>query len=143
MGGMLWSLTMSDEAHVDGDGGTCSAGGWVFIKPAIFAPIVLVGLLVWAAFELSPWALIGIPFAVLGTLSGQPNLNLADGCLAYIATIGGFLLISVHSEIGLTIAISSYAGLWGGAIEKRIRAVPYDPNLFPPAPTSDTAASDE
>jgi hypothetical protein len=63
--------------------------------------------------------------------------------LAYIATIGGFLLISVHPEIGLTIAFSSYAGLWGGAIEKRIRAVPYDPNMFPPAPMSYTAASDE
>lgn len=135
---------MSDGAEVNGGIGTDSVGESVLIKPAIVAPIVLTGLLIWAAFEMSPWALIGIPFAVLGTLCGQPNGNLGDGCLAVICGAVGLLIFTfLHQEIGMFIFASSIGGFFAGVFEKRVTAVPYDPSLTPTEEATETSAPDE
>ena len=101
------------------------------IKPAVVAPIIAIAVIIGFAFTWSLWALIGIPFAVLGTICGQPNLNLADGCLALIAVAFGMLIVTFHKEIGFAIAASSLGGMLAGAVEKRIRAVPYDGEPLP------------
>lgn len=99
------------------------------IKPAIVAPIIAFAVIIGFAFTWSPWALIGIPFAILGTICGQPNLNLADGCLPLIVIGIGLLTATLHREIGLAIAASSFGGMLAGAAEKTIRMVPYDGEL--------------
>ncbi len=91
------------------------------IKPSVVAPIVAIAVIIMLAFSWSVWVLVGIPFAVLGTICGQPNLNLADGCLALIAIGIGLLIAAFHREIGFAIAASSFAGILGGAVEKTIR----------------------
>jgi hypothetical protein len=96
------------------------------IQPAVAAPIIAIAVIIWFALTWSPWALIGIPFAVLGTICGQPNLNLADGCLALAAVASGLLITTLHRDIGFVIAASSLGGMLAGAAEKTIRAVPYD-----------------
>ena len=96
------------------------------IKPALVAPIMAFAVIVGFAFTWSPWALIAIPFAILGTICGQPNLNLADGCLPLIAIGVGLLIATFHREIGFVIAASSFGGMLAGAAEKTLRRVPYD-----------------
>lgn len=105
------------------------------IKPAVVAPIIAITVIVGLAFTWSLWALIGIPFAILGTICGQPNLNLADGCLALIAVGVGLMTAIFHREIGFAIAGSSFGGMLAAAAEKTIRMVPYEDEL---APSSDT-----
>jgi len=118
------------------------------IKPAVVAPIVAIAMIIVLAFTWSLWALVGIPFAVLGTICGQPNLNLADGCLALIALGLGLLILTFHREIGLAIAASSFGGMLAGAAEKTIRAVPYKGDSLPSSEstrnsqTSDTISRD-
>ena len=105
------------------------------IKPAVVAPIIASVVIIGFAFTWSPWALIGIPFAILGTIGGQPILNLADGCLPLIVIAIGLLTAIFHRELGLVIAASSLGGMLAGAAEKVLRMVPYDLEL--------TASSDK
>lgn len=107
------------------------------IKPAIVAPIIAITVIVGLACTWSLWALIGIPFAILGTICGQPNLNLADGCLVVIAVGVGLLTAIFHREIGFAIAGSSFGGMLAGAAEKTIRMVPYDGELGVSSDTND------
>jgi hypothetical protein len=53
------------------------------IKPAIFAPSILSIVAVVAAIKILWWALVSLPFIWIGSICAQPNLNLANGCLAY------------------------------------------------------------
>jgi hypothetical protein len=99
------------------------------IQPAVVAPIIASAVIIGFAFTWSSWALIGIPFAVLGTICGQPNLNLADGCLPLIVIAIGLLTATFHREIGMAIAASSLGGMLAGAAEKTLRMVPYDGEL--------------
>lgn len=96
------------------------------IKRAVIAPVVLVVTIVGLALTSSFWWLVGIPFAILGTLCGQPNLNFVDGCLVWIAILLGAIIAPFHREIGGAIAISSMAGWILGAIEKNVFATPLD-----------------
>lgn len=105
------------------------------IKPAFVAPVIASVVIIGFAFIWSPWALIGIPFAIFGTIFGQPNLNFADGCLPLIVIAIGLLTATFHREIGLVIAASSLGGMLAGATEKVLRMVPYDGEL--------TASSDK
>lgn len=100
------------------------------IKPAVAAPIVATAILVLLAFTGSIWWLIGVPFAIIGTICGQPNLNLADGCLAWMMAGLGLLVAAFHRDIGVVIATSSVCGLLLGAFEKTLRAVPYDDGML-------------
>ena len=103
------------------------------IKPALVAPIIAIAVIIGFAITWSLWTLVGIPFAILGTICGQPNLNFADGCLALIAIGVGLVASIFHREIGFAIAASSIGGLLAGAMEKTIRAQPYDGEQNPPS----------
>lgn len=94
------------------------------IRPSVIAPLVTSATLGVFAFTWSVWWLVGIPFAILGTICGQPNLNLADGCLAWFAGLAGVVITAFHRDCGTAIAVSSIGGLILGAIEKTIFAVP-------------------
>ncbi len=94
------------------------------IRPAIFAPVILsVVAGVFAAQE-SWWFLASLPFIWLGSVSAQPNLNLANGCLAYLAMIVGFAVMALFRPLGLAILAGAMSGFYVSAIEKRIRARP-------------------
>lgn len=100
-------------------------------KPAIVAPIVVCVVLVVLAFVESPWWLLSIPFAVYASLCAQPNLNLADGCLAYIAIMIGFGIMYFHRPSGSAICLGTLAGFYLSAFEKRLTAKPVYEDLAP------------
>jgi hypothetical protein len=77
-----------------------------------------------AAFLDSWWWLTALPFIYLGSICAQPNLNLADGCLAYVAMLVGFGTVLWFKPLGLAIAAGAMAGFYLSAIEKRVRMRP-------------------
>ena len=94
------------------------------LKPAIVAPIVVCGVVIALAFVDSPWWFLSIPFAVYASLCAQPNLNLADGCLAYIAIMIGFGIMHFHRPSGSAICFGTLASFYLSAFEKRLTAKP-------------------
>ncbi len=94
------------------------------IRPAIFAPSILSIVTVVAAFQVSWWSLAALPFIWLGSVCAQPNLNLANGCLAYLTMLIGFALTGLYRPLGLAILGGAMSGFYVSAIEKRIRACP-------------------
>ncbi|MEW4570940.1 hypothetical protein AB1L88_23985 [Tautonia sp. JC769] len=103
-------------------------GCWYFIPPAVIAPVVLSVVVIGVAFDVSPWSLAALPFVWLGARCAAPNLNLVNGCLAYVAFSAGLLLSSLHQPLGLAIVFGAVAGYWGGVIEKRLRMQPLPTN---------------
>lgn len=93
-------------------------------KPAIVAPIIVCGVVIALAFVDSPWWLLSIPFAVYASLCAQPNLNLADGCLAYLAITIGFGIMYFHRPSGSAICFGTLASFYLSAFEKRLTAKP-------------------
>jgi hypothetical protein len=79
----------------------------------------------------TPWALLAIPFVVLGSFHAAPNLNLADGFLVVIATIAGCVVAHFHREAGDAIVLGSLPAWVLSAAEKRLRAVPIYESLEP------------
>jgi hypothetical protein len=94
------------------------------IRPAIFAPSILSVIAVCVAVQQSWWYLASLPFIWLGSVCAQPNLNLANGCLAYLAMIVGFVVAALFQPLGLAIIAGAMSGFYVSAIEKRIRARP-------------------
>jgi hypothetical protein len=93
-------------------------------RPAIFAPSILSVIAVVAAFQFSWWSLVALPFIWLGSVCAQPNLNLANGCLAYLAMLIGFALTGLFRPLGLAILGGAMSGFYVSSIEKRMRARP-------------------
>ncbi|WP_152052099.1 hypothetical protein [Tautonia marina] len=102
-----------------------SEPGWYLVPQAVVAPVVLSVVAIAATFIVSPWAPAALPFVWIGAGCAAPNLNLVNGCLAYVAIFMGFLISSRHEPLGLAIVFGAIAGYWGGVIEKRLRMRPY------------------
>ena len=94
------------------------------VRPAIFAPAVLSVVAVVFAVQDSWWFLAALPFIWLGSVCAQPNLNLANGCLAYLAMIVGFAMTALFRPLGIAILAGAISGFYVSAIEKRIRMRP-------------------
>jgi hypothetical protein len=73
------------------------------VRPAVVAPVVLAAIAIVVAVRESLWALAALPFIYLGSISAQPNLNLANGCLAYLAMVAGFLVLALFRPLGFAI----------------------------------------
>lgn len=97
------------------------------IRPAVVAPLLVSGVAVVFAIQYSVWWLLAIPFAVLASFCGQPNLNLADGCLAYLSIMIGCGIAIFHRESGLAIFFGAFISLYLSALEKRLTAKPIYP----------------
>ena len=98
----------------------------VYLVPwAVYSPVMASGLvLAWAIFR-SAWALVALPFVWLGSSGAAPNLNLANGCLAYTSMLVGFLISRVHEPLGWAIWAGAAMGYYTGVIEQRVRMRPY------------------
>jgi hypothetical protein len=94
------------------------------VRPAIFAPAVLSVVAVVFALQYSWWFLAALPFIWLGSVCAQPNLNLANGCLAYLAMFVGFAVTALHRPLGIAILAGAISGFYVSAIEKRLRMRP-------------------
>jgi hypothetical protein len=107
------------------------------IPPAIFAPAVLTVLAGGVAVQWSWMALVALPFIWLGSICAQPNLNLANGCFAYVAMFVGLALTSFHQPLGLAIISGVLPGFFLSAIEKMIRMRPATESgpVDPPPPS--------
>ena len=94
------------------------------VRRAVFAPAILSVIAIVAAFQGSWWFLVSLPFIWLGSVCAQPNLNLANGCLAYLAIIVGFAVTAFFRPLGFAILAGTMSGFYISAIEKRIRMRP-------------------
>ena len=105
------------------------------VRPAIFAPVLLGVIAITVAGRESWWALAALPFIYLGSVCAQPNLNLANGCLAYLAMIAGFIVLALFRPLGFAILGGAMSGFYASAIEKWMRMRPV-PEAEPGAPPS-------
>ena len=96
------------------------------IRPALFAPAVLSAIAVVGAVQWSWWSLAALPFIWLGSLCAQPNLNGANGCLAYLAIFVGIALIPLFKALGIAMLTGSMCGFYLSTVEKwpRMRPAP-------------------
>ena len=94
------------------------------VRSAIIAPTVLSAIAVIAAIRGSWWYLVALPFIWLGSVCGQPNLNLANGCLAYLSIFIGLAVTAFFRPLGIAITIGAISGLYISALEKWIRMRP-------------------
>ncbi len=118
------------------------------VRPAIFAPVLLGVIAVIVAVRESWWALAGLPFIYLGSICAQPNLNLANGCLAHLAMFSGFIILALFRPLGCAVLGGAVSGFYISAIEKRIRMRPVreaeadvPPNGGPAKPLGDSGLS--
>jgi hypothetical protein len=109
------------------------------VPPAIFAPAILVVIAIVAAVQESWWFLAAVPFVLLGSVCAQPNLNLANGCFAYLAMIVGFALTAFFRPVGLAILAGAMSGFYASALEKWIRMRPAPEAEPAEAPNGDPA----
>jgi hypothetical protein len=94
------------------------------VPPAVVAPVLLAVVTVVVAVRESWWALAALPFIYLGSICAQPNLNLANGCLAYLAMIIGFGVTALFRPLGFAILGGAMSGFYISALEKWIRMRP-------------------
>jgi hypothetical protein len=94
------------------------------VRPAVFAPVILSVIAIVASAQVSWWFMVSLPFIWLGSVSAQPNLNLANGCLAYLAMIVGFVVLALYRPLGIAILAGAMSGFYVSAIEKWIRMRP-------------------
>ena len=94
------------------------------IKPAIFAPTAVCAVAIVLASTYSTWWLAAIPCAILASLSAQPNMNLADGCLSYFVLVVGVVILFFHPLLGGSIIISMAISYVFSVLEKNLRAKP-------------------
>lgn len=91
------------------------------VRPAVFAPVFLSLAAIGAAAWQSWWLLAALPFIWLGSVCAQPNLNLADGCQAYLAVIAGVLICVWFKWPGMAVWVGTMSGYLLSAVEKRLR----------------------
>lgn len=94
------------------------------VRPAVFAPVILSLIAIVVSVQMSWWFLVSLPFIWLGSVSAQPNLNLAGGCLGYSAMIVGLVLLAMYRPLGTAILAGAMSGFYLSAIEKWIRMRP-------------------
>jgi hypothetical protein len=94
------------------------------VRPAVIAPAVLAVAAIVFAVRQSWWALVALPFIYLGSICAQPNLNLANGCLAYLAMLIGFGITALFPPLGFAILGGAMSGFYASALEKWIRMRP-------------------
>src|SRR5512133_1940316 len=94
------------------------------VRPAVVAPALLGVIAFIVAVRESWWALAALPFIYLGSICAQPNLNLANGCLAYVAMIVGFAVTALFRPLGFAILGGAMSGFYVSALEKWIRMRP-------------------
>ncbi len=94
------------------------------VPPAIIAPAALSVVAVILGVRDSHWYFAALPFIWLGSICAQPNMNLVQGCLAYLAMIVGFALLVVFKPLGIAILGGACCGFYLSAIEKRLRMRP-------------------
>jgi len=100
----------------------------------VFAPAILGVIAIALGVLHSPWFFAALPFIWLGSICAQPNLNLANGCLAYLAMLLGVIVLAVFRPLGIAILGGAISGFYVSAIEKGTRMRPAaDAELTGPA----------
>jgi len=106
-----------------------------FVPPAIITPVELTAAATVCGLALTPWWLASIPFIWLGSICGQPNLNMADGCLAWLTIVVGLFLFAAVPPLATSIVFGTLSGLVASAMEKAARARPASDGSFAPPPS--------
>ena len=101
------------------------------VHRAIYVPLLLAIGAAWLAIAVNPWALLAIPFIVLGSMCAAPNLNLADGFLAVFAMVLEMVAANYFRDAGSAVFLGTFASWVLGSIEKRLRATPIYGNDSP------------
>ena len=100
------------------------------VFPAVISPAILTVVAIVASAVWSWWWLAAIPFVWLGSICAQPNLNLADGCLSYVAGGVALIVVRFHAPLGLAILAGVISGYVLAFAEKMLTMKPL-PNTEP------------
>ena len=98
------------------------------VPRAIVVPVLLGMFAVFIAAVSSLWALLALPFILLGSLCAAPNMNLANGFLVMVSIALALVVGHFQSQAGGAIFAGVVASWFFSSIEKRLRARPvYEP----------------
>jgi hypothetical protein len=100
-------------------------GKIIMVRSARLVPVLLLIAAIWMGCAMSGWWFLAIPFAGIGWICAAPNLNCANGMLAYLSMIGGFVLMGFHQPSGAAVVAGAMAGFYLCALEMRVTAKPY------------------
>ena len=100
---------------------------FIVVRSARFVPVILLACGIWMGCTDSLWWFLSIFFIVIGWFSAAPNLNLANGMLAYLSMIGGYILMNYHRPSGTVIVVSTAAAYFLSALEMRVFSKPWNP----------------
>ncbi|MDD2238208.1 MAG: hypothetical protein PHG65_13470 [Kiritimatiellae bacterium] len=100
----------------------------IMVRRARVVPILLAVAAVTMGITQSAWWFLSVPLVAVGWMCAAPNLNLADGMLAYLAIFTGFILLKFHEQSGLAVLAGAAVSFYLCAIEMRVTAKPYDPD---------------
>lgn len=103
----------------------------IIVRSARLVPVFLLIATIWMSFAISSWWLLSIPFVAVGWMCAVPNLSLANGMPAYLAMIGGFILLKFHQPSGAAVVTGAMAGFYLSALEMRVMAKSYEPETTP------------
>lgn len=115
----------------------------IIVRRARVVPVLLAVAAVAMGVTQSAWWFLSLPFIAVGWICAAPNLNLANGMLAYLAMVAGFVLLHFHKESGLAVVAGAMAGFYLCAIEMRLTAKPYNPEKKDTAEQSHPEATSE
>lgn len=96
------------------------------IRHARITPLVCGIVAIAMAFLWSPWALLALPFILLGEICATPNLNLADGFWVIVSCLLGVGLLFVQSGIGFTVILSASISWFFSGFEKAMTLKPVE-----------------
>ena len=96
------------------------------VPPVVFAPTIISVVALVSGLATTRWALLSLPFIWLGAICSAPNMNCANGCLAYLAILSGLVVSVFCKPVGLSIFAGAAAGFYGGVLEQNLRMRPAD-----------------
>lgn len=104
-----------------------TTGKIIMVRRARIVPVALLVGATSIAISHLAWWLLSIPFIWIGWICAAPNLDLANGMLAYLSMIFGFVLMQIHAPSSAAIAAGAATSFYLCSFEMRITAKPYDP----------------
>lgn len=96
----------------------------ISVYPAVISPLALSAAAIYFAAAESWYFAAAVPFVWIASVCAQPNLNLADGLLAYLSIVVGLIVMAFHQPLGEALVAGTLAGYVLSVIEKTARMRP-------------------
>ena len=97
----------------------------LYIVPsAVYSLSILGTIAIGLAIGLTWWWLAALPFIYLGEVCAAPNMNMADGFLAWLALFIGLIVLTFCLPLGMAICTGTMLSYVTSVCEKTMRMRP-------------------